>query len=159
MTYLSNITEYVRQLCREHVSLRHDVNGVAFVSIYPGDETAAVIPNIKQRYVKMVDVSTIGSGEEAMTWIVVLEFLKNVPATNTQREVIEEAWNEMQEIMLDFDARIRQDAEDDDKCFFANNLLQPGMELRERIDQYGFGWSYTWRFTADKKRHDPARWV
>lgn len=159
MTYLSNIQEYVRQLCREHVDLQHEVNGSAFIALYPGDETAATVPGIKPVYVKLVDVATAGRDEESVNWSITMEFLKNIPATSTQRSAIEEAWNETQRIMMDFDARIRQDAEDDDRCFFANNLLQPSMEIRERVDQYGFGWAYTWRFTADKQRHDPARWV
>ncbi len=160
MIYLSDITEYVRQLCREHIELRHEVNGVSFVPMYPSDESPAGITGLKPKYVKLVDVSTSGRDEESVMWMVQIQFLKNVSVTGSaQRAAIEDAWNEMQKVMMDFDARIREDAEDEDKCFFANNLIQPNMELVERVDQYGFGWLYTWRFTADKQRHDPARWV
>jgi len=159
MIYLNNITTYIEELCTEHVDLRHGTNGTAFVPLFPSDESVAGTPGMKQRYVKIMDISQSGTDEHTLLWSVQIAFLKNVPVKENQRSGIDTAWNEMQRIMWDFDARMRQDADEDDRCFFANNLLNPNAEPMERVDQSAFGWLYTWRFTTDKPRHDPARWV
>lgn len=160
MMLFSNIQNYLKQLCREHVSLRHETNGKSFIPMTQGDESPAAVTGIKTTYVKLVDISSNGRDENTLVYSVLLYFLKNLPVSAGSRNAkMEAAMNETQRIMMDFEARMRQDADDEDKCFFANNLLEPNMEIIETTDQNAVGWSMTWRFTTDKQRHDPARWL
>lgn len=158
MISFTEIQEYFRQLCREHVMLQHETNGVAFIPLNTDDESGSQVKGIKKTYVKLIDISSAGRDEYSLIYIVTLRFLKNLRVTEARKNELETAWNETQSIMFDIDARVRQDAEDDDKCFFANRLLEPSYELVELVDQSAVGWDYNFRFISDKKKYDATKW-
>lgn len=161
MTYFSNIMGYIEDLCTKHKDLLHNTNGTAFIPMGIDDESAAIISGMKSTYVRINNISLQGRSENELFWSAQVIFLKNLPATAATKTAIENARNLTQQIMFDFDARIRweHDLQDEDsRCFFITNILEPTMEPVGLVDQSAIGWSYTWRFTTERKNYDATKW-
>lgn len=106
MTYLSNIEAYIKELCEKHKQLLHGQGGTAFMPMASGGEAGAFYADIKPVYVRIADASH-DAREGQITWEVIVEFLANVDISTYREEAISQASNLTQEIMYDFDARIR----------------------------------------------------
>lgn len=155
MTYLSDITDYLQDLCEKHKKVLHNTNGKAFIPVPIDDESVSSIVGIKKTYVKIYTVTCSGRGESQIAWEVVIRFLTNLSAKATSAD-IQTAMNHTQEIMLDFDARIRH--QHDEECFFIQRILDPSMTPVGLVDQSAIGWDYAFRFMTEGSTYNASAW-
>lgn len=153
MTYFEDIENYLRELATKHKMLLHDNGGSAFIQMGIADEVTSVT-NRKKTYIRVMDVSS-SINNEYMLWVVQIAFLKELTATRTNADV-DAASKLTQQIMYDFDSRIREQYEDE--CYFVKRLQTPTFEPVGLTDQSAIGWMYTWRFSTDQPDYDLNAW-
>lgn len=157
MTYLEDIQAYIKELCTLHKKLLHGDGGTAFIPMSTADESGAIYPDIKNRYVKVVDASsTVREGD--MVWAVQLLFMEKVDmnAVVGREAAMEQSSKVTQEILYDFIARIRN--QDDESCFFVTRLLDANIEPVELSDQSHVGWQYFFRFATQGPDYNENAW-
>lgn len=145
MTYFEDIENFLRGLAIKHKLLQDGNGGTAFLQLGIVDEVTSV-NNRKKTYMRIMDVSS-SIQNEYMIWTLQMAFLKELPASRTNAD-IDSASKLTQQIMYDFDARIREQY--DDECFFVKRLQSPTMDPVGLTDNSAIGWMYTWRFSTDQ---------
>jgi hypothetical protein len=153
MTYFEDIENYLKNLATKHKQLLHGNGGVAFIQMGIADEVTTVNGR-KKVYMKIMDVSS-SIQNEYMIWTVSMVFLKELPAMRTNAD-IDAASKLTQEIMYDFEARIREQY--NDECYFVKRLQPPTLEPVGLTDNSAIGWMYTWRFSTDQPDYDINAW-
>jgi hypothetical protein len=153
MTYYEDIENYIKELCIKHKMLVHGTNGVAFIEMGINGEVTTVT-NRKKTYVKMMEANC-GFQNELLMWSVQIAFLTELPAKRTNAQV-NAASRLTQEIMYDFDARIRNTY--DEECTFVNRLQNATMDPVGLTDNSAIGWLYTWRFSTWEPDYNVNAW-
>jgi len=153
MTYFEDIENYLKGLAIKHKQLLHDNGGAAFIQMGIADEVTTVTDR-KKVYIRVMDVSS-SIVNEYMSWVVQIAFLKELPAMRKNADV-DAASKLTQQIMYDFDARIREQY--DEECYFVKKLQSPSLEPVGLTDQSAIGWMYTWRFFTDQPDYDLNAW-
>lgn len=153
MTYFEDIEAYLRDLATKHKELLHGNGGAAFIQLGIVDEVTSV-NNRKRTYMRVMDVSS-SIVNEYMSWQVNIAFLKELPAKKTNQDV-DDASKLTQQIMYDFDARIRNQFEEE--CYFVKRLQSPSMDPVGFTDNSAIGWLYQWRFLTDQPDYNINAW-
>lgn len=154
--------EYIEDLCRRHTDIRHDKEDGkkkrrCFVP-YIDDETPVVHSDLASPYVVHAYFGAASNKDTQWTYLSSLQVVVNVADKGNTSANINAARNKAFAIAEDLEAKIREDADDGDKCALLDNLVSTDLTPFGVVDQRGYGWTLNIRWTQDRKEVNLKKW-
>lgn len=155
--------DYVETLCERHTEVQHNVNGKrAFARFQSEEQLQQLATNAGKNIVVMTHFygRAVGSiDEKALRLHASISFSSKAKNTTTAEidGALQRAWN----ILWDFVARMREDAQNEENCGplegielqnISFNPLDPFLEFHH-------GWELIIPFKTTQPQYDAAKWI
>lgn len=156
--------DYLEQLCREHVTVAHEVDGkICFSRLRSQEEVNQITQNAGRNIVLLgrFNGRAFGESQEAgMRQFAVIRFASYADVGDEANidTAIDTAWS----IMMDFISRFRKDYKEDD-CGPLGNVEFENMSWNE-IDEpiyleNHYGWDLSFPFRSYQPGYDADKWL
>lgn len=163
--YLKPTQDHFKKYCVEHITLQHnDADNVVFIRFQTEQELGSIKNNAAGYFVMVDNITGRAAGdadENKLRQELTLLFLKRVePANGDPYGKIEKALQDAFDIMFDFYARLKNDAEENN-CGPLKYLKPEQMNFEPAdgpVQECHYGWIMTIPYDVNAPGYNPAKW-